>query len=193
MPRGLSLSLVAGLIALAGCGHTPPMSLWKLSQVDASTVDIASLRAAVLVPDALRPRIVTLVLSAPAQSGSAPRTETFVLQRVEEAHELAKLEDETVPGSQHYIYRVGTADVGRIEKFRADVAAFRAAGGSSGGGKLSLGAQACRVGLLPPGPLLLTTYLKFESDGEYVPLARNIDLRTYDDGQALLAKLPRCT
>ena len=87
---------------------------------------------------------------------------------------------------------IGPSDLARAERFRSDVAGYRAAGGRKGGGTLSVGAEACRLNQLPNGRLLLTTYLKFEPGGDYVPLARDLDLRSYVGDAKVLDKIPRC-
>jgi len=191
MPVRVLASLCACLV-LAACGHTPIMSIYKLSQLDAATVDIATLRAAVLVPAALRPREVTLHLGVDKPGGGAPRRETFLLQPVDEPDELRLLVHEAASGSRHYIFRISPADVARAQRFRDEIAADRAATGRKERGSLSIGANACRAGRLPRGSLLLTTYLKFEPGGAYVPLARDVDLASYVDEKALREKIPAC-
>ncbi len=80
MPVRILASLCVCLVLVA-CGHTPIMSIYKLSQLDAATVDIAALRAAVLVPAALRPRVLVGLGAArggeahEVRVGAAPHTE----------------------------------------------------------------------------------------------------------------------
>lgn len=191
MPVRVLASLCVCLV-LAACGHTPIMSIYRLSQLDAATVDIAALRAAVLVPEALRPREVTLHLSANKPGGATPRRESFLLQPVDEPDELRLLVHEAVSGSRHYIFRIAPPDVARAQRFRDGMAADRAASGRKERGSLSIAAKACRAGRLPRGSLLLTTYLKFDPGGAYVPLARDVDLGSYVDEKTLREKIPAC-
>ena len=74
---------------------------------------------------------------------------------------------------------------------------FRAAliqkqkGGSGGSVTIAVQPDACRTGALPEGPVLFSTFLMSAETNGYVPLARDIDLRTIT-GQDILAKIPPC-
>jgi hypothetical protein len=46
--------------------------------------------------------------------------------------------------------------------------------------------------VLPPGPLLMTTYIKTSETSRYVTLARDTDLRTLAAGREAAAAIPAC-
>ena len=49
-----------------------------------------------------------------------------------------------------------------------------------------------RAGALPPGPLLMTTYIKTSETNRYVTLARDVDLRTLAAGRDAAAEIAAC-
>jgi hypothetical protein len=50
--------------------------------------------------------------------------------------------------------------------------------GQRAGREISIRPDARRAGALPPGPVLMTTYIKTSETNRYVTLARDVDLRT---------------
>jgi hypothetical protein len=80
----------------------------------------------------------------------------------------------------------------RLEAFRAKLLDKKKNGGH---GNLSIAIlpDACRVGPLPRGSLLFTTYLRTSETKTYVPLAADVDLRTIDPKRDIAALIPACT
>jgi len=64
--------------------------------------------------------------------------------------------------------------------------------GQRAGLEISIKRDACRAAALPPGPLLMTTYIKISETNRYVTLARDIDLRTLTAGRDAAAAIPAC-
>lgn len=62
------------------------------------------------------------------------------------------------------------------------------------GGTLAIAVDpdACRSGALPDGAIYFTSYLRTQETGGYVPLARDVDLRTISAGRDIAAELPPC-
>ena len=58
---------------------------------------------------------------------------------------------------------------------------------------ISVGPQTCRWGELPEGSLFLTTYLCTAETGDYVTLARDVDLRSLAQTRMLVDDIPRCS
>jgi len=52
--------------------------------------------------------------------------------------------------------------------------------------------DACRSGELPNGPVYFTTYLRTAETNGYVPLARDVDLRTVMKERDVAAEIPGC-
>ena len=65
-------------------------------------------------------------------------------------------------------------------------------GGRGGALTIAVRPDACRTGALPAGPVRATTYLRTGETGGYVPLARDVDLRTVMAGRDVVAEIPAC-
>jgi len=91
------------------------------------------------------------------------------------------------------LYQVDPADLAHLIAFREALKEKHKAQGARGG-KLALAIvpQACRTAELPPGPVYFTSYLRTQETGGYVPLARDLDLRTVSPGRDLAAEIPPC-
>jgi hypothetical protein len=179
---------------LGGCGHMPVMSMVKLARVEFDKTDPALLRAAVKIPKVLRPMAqgVALRISVGLRSGER-ETHDFLLSEISDPAELYALRPEVDAGSQIYAYRLSAAEVERLGLFRAGLLKRQQAGGGRGGSlTIEIKPDVCRTGTIAPGPVLTTTYLRTGESGGYVPLARNVDLRTVIPGRDIVAAIPAC-
>ena len=80
-----------------------------------------------------------------------------------------------------------------VKLARVDFAATDPANGERGGAlTISVAPEGRRSGELPPGPVLFTTYLRVAETGDYVPLARDVDMRGIACGRDLAAEMPVC-
>ncbi|MDA7947416.1 MAG: hypothetical protein MPJ78_08050 [Hyphomicrobiaceae bacterium] len=193
MSRIFLIPLIAlTVLIFAGCSRTPVSSIYKLTQFEPETVDLAELRAAVRVPEELRPKQVTLIIGARTHDTGPAQKQMFFLEPDPVQSNPPNLKKEAKPGTRHYVFRIAPGDMPQAERFRREIVAYRANGGSKGGGSLSVGADACRIGQLPAGRLLLTTYLKFDGRHGYFPVVRNIDMRSLVDENTLREKIPQC-
>ena len=179
-------------LMLAGCGHMPVTSMVKLARVDFVATDPAGLRAAVKLPRTIRPLRdqVRLHLVVRLASGKED-TQDFRLAEVSDPADLLLPRGE-VEGSTHlFAYRLEPAEVARLTAFR-DALKKQQGGGRGGALTISIATEACRSADLPAGPVLLTTYLRTAETGEYVPLARDVDMRSIVRGRDLVAEMPVC-
>jgi hypothetical protein len=187
---GLGLLLAA---AIGGCTTMPITSMVQLARVDLSSTDPALLRAAIRLPHALRLR----------QQGNALRVAVKLRSGEEEAREFAlqpatdsgdgALQAERDPRTHVTAYRIDPAELPKVIAFRDRLKSRQqAAGGNGGMLTISVRPQACRAGALPDGPILFTTYLRTQETGSYVPLARDLDLRSLSPAANLAALIPPC-
>jgi hypothetical protein len=199
MPILLRVAALGGLAAvglmLGACSHIPVMSMVTLARVDFETTDPAYLRAAVKMPANLKPRIGTLRAAVKIE-GEAEKVEEFGLERVADAGEARSLRDEVENGMHITAYRLEPAEIARVSAFREALRGRRkeaASKGRRGSLTISVSPKACREGELP-AKVLLTTYLRTTETGTYIPLARNVDMRTIDAeaGRDLKALIPPC-
>jgi len=178
---------------LAGCGSVPLPSLVALSRIDAQTTDLATLRVAVRLPDAIRPRPGGVNMEVVAMLSGEPDQKTrFMLTETRDKADLSRLADAARPGFSIYAYRLAPGDIARFDLLRAALSRKRQDGRS---GSLGIGIatkEFCRVGPLPPGPLLSTTYLSTAETRNYVVLTNHLDLRSEPTIAAELAALGPC-
>lgn len=179
---------VFAIAAVAACTSMPVTSLIRLARTDFATVDPAALRAALKLPDGIRPRAARLRLTVTA--GSDERVEEFVLTDMTDAGELASLRSEISAGTSIYGYRLAATDIARLTAVRADMLA-RKANGAHGTMTIGVSADGCRAGPLPE-TIPLTTYLRTDASSDFFALARDIDLRKALAGHDLATKLPVC-
>jgi hypothetical protein len=184
----LGAATIVAITVVAGCTSMPVTSMVRLARTDFTTVDPAALRAALKLPDSIRPRVARLQLSVSV--GNDKQTEEFTLADLADPGELASLRSEVTAGTSIYGYRLAVADIARFTSVRADMLARKASGA---GGRMAIGVSAdgCRTGPLPE-TIPLTTFLRTEAGGDFFALARGVDLRKALAGQDLAAKLPLC-
>lgn len=186
------LSLVG---ALGGCGHMPVTSMLKLARIDFANTDPAQLRAAVKLPRVVQPQPQGMALRIGVKlSGGQEEFEDFALREVSEPKEVLVLHRELDADTHVFAYRLDPAEIARLGAFRDALKKKQAASGGSGGSlTIAIRPQACRSGELPRRPVMVTTYLRTAETGGYVPLTRDVDLRTIDPKQDLAAAIPPCS
>jgi hypothetical protein len=181
------------MLAMAGCSHMPVTSMVKLARVDFETSDPAQLRAAIKLPRTLRPQPNGVALRIAVQVGRAPaEARDFMLRELPEPAELTR---EAGTDSHIFAYRIDDSDLARFKAFRSELIARKSAAQSSGQkGSISISVlpQACKAGELADGPVYFTTYLRTAETKDYVPLARDVDLRSIVPNAAIVAEIPRC-
>jgi multidrug efflux pump subunit AcrA (membrane-fusion protein) len=173
------LTASALALPLTACGHVPITTIWALRNLDAATLDPALLRAAIRVPDTLEPAPggVRLEIGWWRDGEEAKKHEVkFVLQETTQPADTAPLAAERRPGTRVHVYRVDPTDLAGIRAVQAQVRAEKAQSG--GHGKVGVGADACRRGEPGRGPVLMTTWLRIDARGDYLPVVVDLDLRS---------------
>lgn len=192
VPRCVRFNLVLGLaLFLAACGHVPLMSMVALSRVDFATTDPALLRAAIKLPQVIEPRLngATLRVAVKLADGR-DMAQDFKLSETTDERDVLTLHAELDPGTHVFAYRTEPGEVERLKVFRRAVLAQKHE--QKAGLEISIKPDACRAGALPPGPLLMTTYIKTSETNRYVTLARDVDLRRLAPGRDAAAAIPAC-
>ncbi|WP_137043934.1 hypothetical protein [Pseudolabrys sp. FHR47] len=185
-----ALALVAAVV-LAGCGHMPVTSMVKLSQIDFQTTDPEKLRVAVKLPRALKARADGTVMRIVVKlTNGDEEARDFALSAATD-DEVAALATEGDAGSEMFAFAIAKNDIAQLRIFRTGLLQ-RKKSGSGGSLTISVRPNVCRNESLAGGPVLFTTYLKTAETDSYVPLARDVDLRTFDTNRDLAALIPAC-
>jgi hypothetical protein len=176
-------------VVLAGCTSVPLPSLVRLIRINAETTDLAALRVAVRLPDALKPRPGGVNMDVLVKVSGAPdQKTTLFLIETHDVADLSGLSGAVRSGFSIYAYRLAPSDIERLVLMRAALLKQRQGGK---GGSLGVGIatkEFCLVGPLPSGPLLSTTYLLTSETRSYVVVSNDLDL---SKEPAVAAELPR--
>ncbi len=168
-------------IALSACTSMPLKTMYKLARTNPLELDPVALRAAVRMPESIRPRpdSAKLYLSVSLRS-ETPEPEVFVLQPLTSPMEIAPLAKEQRERDKIWIYRLNPKDISRLEKFREHAKALKAKYKGKVKGQMSVGIDnTCRQGELPAsGKLLVTNWLKLDSESGYLATAVDYDLQS---------------
>ncbi|MFO1098774.1 MAG: hypothetical protein U1E81_11085 [Xanthobacteraceae bacterium] len=185
-------AVVAAALFLAACGHMPVTSMIKLAQVDFAKTDPAQLRAAVKLPRVVRPRPQGMALRITVKLADGHEEfADFKLLEASDPKELLDLRRELDANSHIFAYRLEEKEAVRLAAFRAALEKKQAASGGKGGAlTIAIRPEACRTGELSGRALAFTTYLRTPETGDYVPLARDVDLRTVVSRDAVAAITP---
>jgi hypothetical protein len=185
--------LISIALLLNACVSMSMKTLYKLATTDPMTVDPVQLRAAVRMPEWLLPKPDSVKLDLTSTLvGDKPLTEHFILESLPAAMESRALQSEYKPGYGLYAYRISPRDIPRFLQFRNDVKARKAKSSNAAKGAISVSAEACRKSVLPDGALLISTYLRFETDMDYLPLVVDYDIKKSVKEQDLITKIPAC-
>jgi len=190
----IRLVLLAIAFLLAGCGHMPVTSMIRLARADLAATDPAQLRAAVKLPRVLKlkPAGVALRIGVKLANGEE-NTQDFVMREVSDPADVVALHAELEPNTQIFAYRLDPAEASRLAAFRDALKKKQEASGRRGGNlTITVRPDACRAGDLPDRPVYITTYLKTAETGGYVPVARDVDLRTVVPGRDVTQEIPAC-
>ncbi|MCB1435718.1 MAG: hypothetical protein KDJ46_00955, partial [Rhodobiaceae bacterium] len=189
---GFVLAGAAMLMALTGCSHLPPASAYRLSGFDIRTADLSRLHAAVRLPRplSLGKNGARLEFGIKIDGEMEEARHIFVLEQIDDEAQRAALAGEEAPDAHIFVFRFPPADLGDIARSREEIGRLKARHGDRAHGFLSIGTDACLNGPLPPGALLVTTYLRPDPQTGYVVIARDLDMRTLMGDN--LPKIPPC-
>ncbi len=180
-------------ILLNACVSMSMKTLYKLATTDPMTVDPVQLRAAVRMPEWLLPKPDSVKLDLTSTlEGERPMIEHFILEPIPAALEGRALQSENKTGYALYAYRMSPHDIPRFLQFRNDVKARKAKSSKVAGGTIGVSAEACRKSALPEGALLISSYLRFETEMDYVPLVVDYDIKKSVKEQDLASQIPIC-
>lgn len=174
--RFLSCAVVLAGLLLAGCGHVPVTSIYKLRKFDPATTDLTQFRVAVRLPDGyrLQPGGAKVTLKLNDRGTNIAESETFHLHESDDPRDLQQLAPHRRAGTQLRAYRLKPNDLERFESLRAKAREARKSGEAKG--SLSVDAAGCRIGDTPPKTLPVTTYIKSAETDGFVPLVVDYDL-----------------
>lgn len=165
-------------LSVPACAAVPAATMRALQTTDPATTDLAALRAAVEMPDALRPRpgSAWLVLQLGGREGR------FGLEEDEAATRLARQDARPDPGRRIMAFRLTSEGRDALDAFRR----------ASGARRMTIGiaADACRAGSVGDGPLMIGTWVSTAQTGRFVALTQ-FDLRRLA-GDTAIAALPLC-
>ncbi|MEM1315946.1 MAG: hypothetical protein AAGI51_15420 [Pseudomonadota bacterium] len=191
----MRMSLGAALLCLVlGCTTLSVTGLMQVARLDVMTADAEALRVAVKAPDALNlpPDGAVMTFGARHPDGRSLE-ERFVLAPALDDRGDDGLAGERAPGFILLAYRVAPEDLPRLEKARAEIAAWKAQAGDDVQGSLAIRAMPCRTGPAPEGPLPVTTFLRIDPEAPYFRLTGPTDLAAMlDEAGAPLREAPGC-
>ena len=182
-PFVLLLVLLTGCTNLYVMSHVPLSTMSRLASLHFTEIDLAALRVAVLLPEALEPRPEGVKVRLESGGGDGQTVSEFVLERVTEASEGAALTAYNIQGTRLWVYRLAPKDLDRLNRLRGEAAEKHIS--------MSVSADACRRAPLEQAPLPLTTFLRIDGSG-YFMLVDDLDLRSVIPERELAARVPPC-
>lgn len=187
-----ALSAVTLIMGLGGCARMSLVDAYKLNKVEFSTTSVKRLRVAVHIPKYFRLRkpgaVITMTLK---KNGSKPaQSERFVLQEIPASQELKKLVLEEGAGGNYYAFRIRPDDIARFEHIRNQ--SRENAPGSKRSGSMNVTASVCRTKTRLPKKIPFSAFLKAQETGDYVALARDVDLMAEIGFKDAIKLFPSC-
>ncbi|MDI4666510.1 hypothetical protein K9U40_19585 [Xanthobacter autotrophicus] len=179
-----SLLLLSLALSVGACSHVPVASLPQLASLDLDTADLSVLRAAVRAPKEIVavPGGAFVIMSywRPGEEGRKTTVQAS-LEVEADPKALAALKEEEHEGQRITVFRLTDEGRRKLEAARSEMLALKSdelAKGRRLHGSLAVSAEGCVRGMLPSGPLPLSTYLRLKPGGNFVPLIQGVDLRT---------------
>ncbi len=187
--------LIAGLLLfISGCTQVPLSSLWKLYNLDMMSVDPSQIRVGIRMPQTLRVRrdgaVITMGV-AKSKSG-AEITERFILEATTKAERAEEFQLSNRSGFDYEVFKIADQDVPRLLAMREKVKIRKAKFPKDTSGFLTVTATGCRLGIVPEGPLPVTTLLKTRNDQEFFILTKDVDLRSIIAKDQWKTEVPPC-
>jgi hypothetical protein len=188
--RLLGFSVVT---VLAGCSHIPVSTMYKLWSFDVLAADPSAIRAAVRYPESLMPQPggakLTVTITGP--KGGAPDVRAFVLEETTQGSELTEVSVYNRAGYPIRVYRLSDKDAVNVRQLLKELSEAKQ-NSEKRSGNIGVSIDACHQRELPKKAILTSTYLKLDSEGGYMTVLEDVDLRK-EVGDAELAKtVPPC-
>lgn len=184
---------LACTLLVAGCGHIPVSTMYKLWSFDTATADPAGIRAAIRIPAALRPRDggAKLTITTRGPGDTKPEVTSFVLKEVSNPAELRHLDRFQRAGYPITLYKLSEADAASLRQMQQQIRKARETS-EKREGSLGVSIDACHAGGLPPGAILSSTYLRLDTETGFMPLLDDVDLRKEVGESQLSEHIPPC-
>jgi len=182
------------ITGVAGCSTIPLSSALKLRQLNPLTADPKAIRIAVRLPDGIRVREDGAVMEITARRTDTGLTEKgrFVFRQQTSATADAA-DGLLAEADTHFeIFRIADDDMARLRRLQETMKVWKAEAPDDAGGSLSIQISGCRTAKLPPGPVVISTFLRTDPAEPFFTVMRNVDLRSAfnEGGQAHI--LPLC-
>ena len=188
----LKLAFLGLAAVLSGCATVPLTSIVALSAIQLETTDLAVLRVAARLPEALRPASDGVSLrTAIGVEGLGETTKDYALVAVAEPggpDDGQRID----PGYAVHVFALSPEARQGFDAVRRTIAEARAAG-RHGSLQLSVSlGQFCSAGPLPEGPLFLTTLIRTSETGRFVVLSDRVDIRQAPEFADALKQMQPC-
>lgn len=182
-------------LAVAGCGHVPVQTVWKLRSFDPMTTDPARLRAAVAMPAEAFPAKggAKLTMRQTRKDGSEVEAVEIPLEEVSLVTETGLGAVRAKAGQVVRAYRIVPSEIVRLVEARARAKERAAEQPGAFTGTLGVGIDGCRVeGAPPPKEFRVSTWMKSAETGDYVTLLDDVDLVKLVGAEKLAAEAKVC-
>jgi hypothetical protein len=176
---------ISMLFLLGACGSVSLSTIAQLSRLNPLSADPSGFVAAVVLPNAydLPENSATLGFTWVSE------TETLGGEFAMRRHgAFAGGSIELGPDQHVLFFDLAPADAAAIRQAQQDISQ-RKNSGVKGEGSFSVFVAPCEAGA--DGALLISTYLRIEEGGPFLPLLRNLDIRQ-EMADGVLPKLPSC-
>lgn len=182
------------LLILNGCSSVPLTSMLKLSQLDPLTAEAEHIRIGVRLPNTVRvkPHGAVLTMNAVRKDTDATLQAEFLLTEEQNQALRDQLSSAVKTGFEISVFRIATADLDRLQALQQRIKAWKQRYPDKTQGSLSISVAGCRLDSLSPDNVRVSTYLKVDPEGEFIPLVRDVDLDQVAPAVFDSATLPIC-
>ncbi len=194
----LAVMLCLPLFLLTACSHVPVATMVKLANFDLLKTNPAGLRVAVRYPASIRipeggARMMLTVKDK--KTGKLVMEEKLAFVRVSSKAERAELSAELQEGRRIAIYRLPDDKIPAFKAFQTYLLTMDKAERDKIEGNMEVAVDGCLAFEHRPARILVSTYLKADELGGYIPLLRDVDLEEQmaDGKNGVDGSLPRCT
>lgn len=198
MTSRFTLRILAALVLpvmLAGCLTSVPLtSIPKLMRLDFLLMDFQYVRVGLRLPSILTLRTgdAAMIITTKTDGVAGETVDVFGLVEDTDTASRAALAQEAVRDFTISVWRVSPEDVSRLAAIQERSRRPRTSGPRTSGSVAIQISGACAKGPIPAGPVRVSSYLKAAQKDDYIPLARNFDLRNEIKATDWEQKIRRC-
>jgi hypothetical protein len=178
--RPKEVILVVAILSLTACTHVPLATMVKLSNFDMLKTDPVRLRVAIRYPDSIKipDGGATMLLTVKMKAGGAKLLEEEIeFEEVDSKLEKAELASELKQGTRIGIYRIQEENTPFFKSFQKLILSKSEVERDKLEGNMSISVSGCKISEQLPEKIHVSTFLKTEELGSYVPLLRDVDLK----------------